>query len=140
MRKTARFTLALFLVVFGAAFIAACSSDAEDAVDDVQETADSLQDEAADEVGEAGARAAAEAYRAALKADDGGDEAGLRSVAVLEENVTDLPGDPEVVGIEDGDGDGLDDDGNVEFVVGDAIACVSVPETGDEVDVTDGAC
>jgi len=107
---------------------------------DAGQTASSVKEEAEDEVGEAGARAAAEAFRAALKADDGGDEAGLRSVAVLEENSGDLPGDPEVLGIDDGDGDGTDDDGKVELKVSDKSACVTVPETGKEVDVTDGVC
>lgn len=103
-------------------------------------TVSSVQEEAADEVGEAGARAAAEAYRTALKVDDGGDDKGLRSVDVLQENSKDLPGDPEVLRIADDDGDGLDDDGKVEVKVSDKVACVTVPETGKEVDVADGAC
>ena len=131
-----RILLLLALTALGLG-LGACS---EDDRNDAEKTVDSVRDEAEDEVGEAGARAAGEAYRAALKADDGGDADGLRSIAVLEENSQDLPGDPEVAGIDDGDGDGQDDDGKVELKVSDKSACVTVPETGEDVDVTDGAC
>lgn len=114
--------------------VVACSDDAsdqaEDAVDAVEE-----------QVGEAGARAGAEAFRASLGTQDVDDASGgRRNVEVLQAAADDLPGDPEVTGIEDGDGDGVDDDGYVQFVVGDESACVEVPESGDEVDVTGGDC
>lgn len=131
------FVFALTAALLTAAVLGACSDDDRK---DAGETVDSVKEEAEDEVGEAGARAAGEAYRVALKADDGGNEKGLRSVSVLQENSKDLPGDPEVLGIADGDGDGDDDDGKVELKVSDKSACVTVPATGTEVDVTDGAC
>ena len=74
----------------------------------------------------------AEALRASLSSNDTAAEDGLRSVAALQEVADDLPGDPEVTGIEDGDGDGLDDDGKVQVDQDDASACVTLPEAGDD--------
>jgi len=132
-----RLLAALVAAVFVFALGAGCSDDDGD---DLGDTVTSLREEAEDEVGEAGARGVAETYRGAIKADDQANEDGARSVDVLEENAADLPGDAEVNGIEDGDGDGLDDDGQVEVVVGGKTACVTLPEQGTEVDVTDGEC
>ena len=61
--------------------------------------------------------------------------ASRRDVDVLEESVDDLPGEPEVTGIDDGDGDGRDDDGVVEVHVGDQRACLVIGEPGDGDDV-----
>jgi hypothetical protein len=91
------------------------------------------------EVAESGAaRVIAEAIRVTLVEDDGPDT-DRRKVEVLQESVDDLPGEPDVTGIEDDDGDGLDDDGNVEVRVNDEVACISVSEQG-RVDVTGGSC
>jgi len=60
-------------------------------------------------------------------------------VVIIEAAVRDLPGDPEVSGIEDADGDGRDDDGNVNVRVDDESACVTVHDNG-EVNVSDDAC
>jgi hypothetical protein len=113
---------------------AACSDDASD-------TAGDAIDEVEERVGEAGARAGAEAFRVTLREQDAdGAAGGLRTIEILQTAADDLPGDPEITGIEDGNGDGIDDDGYVQFVVGDESACVMVPESGDEIDVTGGAC
>jgi hypothetical protein len=68
----------------------------------------------------------------------GQDETPSTAVDELESITSDLPGDPEITGIEDTDGDGNDDDGALQITVDDASACVKV--AGSEVDVTDGAC
>ena len=110
-------------------FVAACDdSDGQNAREQVE-----------DAVGDATARAAAESMRAALEAEDLNGGETLRSVAVLQENADDVPGDPQVSGITDSDGDGKDDDGKVELKVGDQAACVSVTDQND-VSVDDDAC
>ena len=43
-------------------------------------------------------------------------------------------------GIEDGNGDGLDDDGLIQVDQGGQSACVKVPATGNDIQVTSGAC
>lgn len=130
-------TLAALLLLVGGA--AACSDDD----DSTTQTGGSGQgDDPDDDVGEvaesAAARAVAEIVRLALFEDDGPDT-DRRKVAVLQESVDDLPGSPDVSGITDDDGDGLDDDGAVEVRVNDEVACLTVAEDG-EVDVTGGAC
>jgi hypothetical protein len=98
-------------------------------------------DEAKEKGEEAGARGTAEAYRVSLKAQDADEgSGGIRSVEVLRGAATDLPGDPDITGIADGDGDRRDDDGFVQVKVGDESACVTLPESGDDVDVSGGAC
>jgi hypothetical protein len=86
----------------------------------------------------AGARGLGEALRVVLVSDNAFEE-HPRDVNVLQENVDDLPGKPKVTGIEDTDGDGMDDDGDVQIYVDDEIACVFVSEAG-RVDVTGGGC
>ncbi len=61
-------------------------------------------------------------------------------MAAIDEAVADLPGDPEVTGVEDGDGDGLDDDGKVGVTVDDEQACLTLPEEGEDTEVTSEAC
>jgi len=105
----------------------ACSDDDVDAVaDEAGDVASSVVDAAED----VSARSVAEAYRAALVADASGG-ASRRQVQVLEETTGDLPGEPEVLGIDDGDGDGLDDDGRVEVRVNDQSSCLLISESGD---------
>jgi hypothetical protein len=89
---------------------------------------------------EAGARAVAEAIRAQLLTGDLGADEHARDVAVLENAVENLPGEPEITGIEDRDGDGRDDDGEVEVTVGRGEACIIIAENGDDIDVTDAGC
>ena len=121
------------LGIVGLVAVGACDDDTRDKA---EETAESIKEKA----GEAGARAAAEAFRASLKAQNDDVPGGVRNVEVLREAAKDLPGDPEITGIDDSDGDGRDDDGHVQAKVGDENACITVPETGDDIDVTGGAC
>jgi hypothetical protein len=98
-------------------------------------------DDAKEKAGEAGARASAEGLRAAVKAEDTDDASGgVRNIQALQSAAQDLPGDPEFVGIADADGDGRDDDGYVQANVGDESACVTLPESGDDIEVSGGAC
>jgi hypothetical protein len=87
----------------------------------------------------AGARGVAEALRVSLGAQDLNEDQHVDDVAVIREAVDDLPGDPEVAGVEDGDGDGRDDDGKIEVRVNDEVACVTVHDNG-EVDVANDPC
>lgn len=101
-----------------------------------QESADAIE-----QAGErAGARAVAEAIRAALVAAELESGGQLRDVDRLREAVADLPGDPQVSGIDDADGDGLDDDGKVEVAVNGEQACLTVPDGEGDIDVAAGAC
>lgn len=129
----------VLLAVLAATLAAsACSDDTRDKIGDA---AESVQEDVESATEEARARAAAEAFRASIKADDIDDaRGGAREIALLQESAEDLPGDSVAQGIVDGDGDGVDDDGFVEFRVGDAVVCVTLPATGDDIDVTDGAC
>ena len=98
-------------------------------------------DEAEEAAEQTGARASAEAFRASLKAQDTDDASGgVRNVAALNEAADDLPGNVDVIGIIDSNGDGIDDDGFVEMQVGDEFACVTLPASGDEIDVNGGRC
>jgi hypothetical protein len=97
-------------------------------------------DEAEEKAKQAGARASAEAFRVSLKAQDTDDGGGVRSIGALREAADDLPGDVDVVGIRDDDSDGVDDDGFVEVRVDDEVACVTLPESGDDIDVSGGRC
>lgn len=123
--------LAAALMVLGAS---ACGDDDEPDVGEGD-----IDERAEDVVESAGARAVAETLRGALVAEDLDQGEHARDVAVIEEAVGDLPGEPEVAGVEDGDGDGQDDDGNVEVRVDGESACVSISPNG-EVDSTGGAC
>lgn len=126
--------LAIALALLGAA----CSDDTRDKIGDA---AESVQEDVESATDEARARSAAEAFRVSIKAADLDDAAGgAREVAMLQQSGEDLPGDPIAQGIVDGDGDGVDDDGFVEFVVGDAVTCVTLPVTGDDIDVSGGRC
>jgi hypothetical protein len=132
-----------YRVITSAAFISlaclvgavGCSDDSGDsALDQARDVASDVKENANDTA----ARAVAEAYRAALKAKGGGQS--LRTVTLLNEAADTLPGSPDISGITDSDGDGLDDDGKVQVKVNSGQACVTVPATGDLVDVNGGAC
>ncbi|MBX3284758.1 MAG: hypothetical protein KF703_05400 [Actinobacteria bacterium] len=126
----------------------ACSSDTKDkaseavdsAKDDAADAVDSAKDDVATAADATQARTTAETLRASLKANDTADEEGVRSVKALDEASADLPGDPEITGIDDADGDGLDDDGKVEVTFDEEHACLTLPEEGEEIDVTSEAC
>jgi hypothetical protein len=124
----------LALAVVGLLVGGACDDETEDKAEEAVEGAK-------EKAGEAGARAGAEAFRVSLKAQDTEDASGgVRNVEALRSAAEDLPGDPDITGIADADGDGRDDDGYVQADVGDESACVTLPETGDDIDVSGGAC
>lgn len=126
----------------------ACSDDTNDKVSDaadsvgsdVSDAAGDIREDAEDGAGAVGARTQAEALRASLKGNDTADAEGVRSVAAINEAATDLPGDVEVTGVDDTDGDGLDDDGRVQVDQGDQSACVILPAEGEDTTVENGAC
>lgn len=145
MRRCFRWA-SVILVSFGG--LAACGEDDRAAVGrDVEQLAEDARREAQEAAGaageagsRAGARAVAEAVRAALVAEDLQGGKNLRDVAVLREAVGKVPGEPEVTGIDDADGDGRDDDGRVEIVASEERACLTLPEEGGNVDVRSGPC
>lgn len=109
--------------------------------DDADDTVEDIEEGVEERTGQAGARAAAEAFRVSLRAQDTDDEdGGVRQIEALRDAADDVPGDPDITGIEDETGDGIDDDGYVQVDVGDESACVTLPETGNEIDVSGGAC
>jgi hypothetical protein len=118
-------TLGLVLTVGVVGVLGACSDEDRD---EIERLAD-----------DAGARSVAEALRVSLLAQDLGNDQHVDDVVIIEAAVRDLPGDPEVSGIEDADGDGRDDDGKVNVRVDDESACVTVHDNG-EVNVSDDAC
>lgn len=136
------FALALLLAA------PACSDDtkdkakdaAESAKDDISNAAEKGKENAEDATGTAAARSAAEALRVSLKGNDTADKEGIRSVKAINQAAADLPGDPEISGVEDGDGDGLDDDGKVQVTVGDQSSCVILPAEGEDTTVEGNAC
>lgn len=119
----------LALVAVAAVTLLGCDND----------TVEDVREEAEDIAGTTGARAAAEAMRTSLETRDLDPDQTLLDVEVLEDAASDIPGDPDVTGIDDRDGDGQDDDGYVEIGVGDQSACVTVEENG-EVGVDNDAC
>lgn len=125
--------------------VAGCGDDDDaeddaDQVDELEQELDELEHEVEAQGDEAGARVAAETVRASLTARELGEDENLRDTTILEDATEDVPGDPEVAGLEDADGDGRDDDGLVEMKVGEGSACVSVSEDGETVDVEGAAC
>jgi hypothetical protein len=117
--------LSLALVVGGLVTLGACSDDEKD---DFERLAES-----------AGARSVAEALRVSLLAQDLGNDQHVDDVAIIQAAVRDLPGDPDVLGVEDADGDGRDDDGKIDVRVDNEAACVTVNDNG-EIDVSGDAC
>jgi hypothetical protein len=115
----------------------ACSDEARD---EAEQRVDDLQEDVEDAAGTSTARLTAEALRGVLVAGDSSDSGGMRSMTTLQDAIDDLPGDPTIVGVEDGDGDGQDDDGRVEVQSGDQAACITLPETGTDIDVSSDAC
>jgi hypothetical protein len=124
----------LLALVLGAGAVG-CSEDTQQ---ELEEALESAKQEIEEAVNDTAARAQAEAFRAALLAADLDDDTDRRRVDELEEAGDDLPHGT-VEGIEDSDGDGLDDDGLVQIDSNDQSACVRVRDNGD-VSVTDEAC
>jgi hypothetical protein len=102
---------------------AACDDDAGETVNQIQEKA-----------GEAGARGVAEAYRGAIKAEGANNNKDLCRPSVLQEAAENLPGDPDIQ-FSNGDGECY-----AQVTVSDQSACVTVPKSGDNVDVSGGTC
>jgi len=127
------------LLAVGLAFspLASCSSETRD---NAKDTVKSAKDDVAKGTDKAGARTAAEALRASLKGNDTADKEGVRSVKAINQAAKDLPGDATFTGVDDGTGDGLDDDGKVQVTVGSASACLTLPAKGDNMAVAGGAC
>ena len=99
-------------------------------------------DESAGEILEsAGARGLAEALRVLLVVDEPPEGLTRRDMGVIQETINDLPEpfEPNVEGLVDADGDGLDDDGRFGVRVDSEVACVSIGGP-DDIDVTGGAC
>jgi hypothetical protein len=148
MVRSRWFAPTVLVVALALPMAAACSeSEQQDArntassiEDDAREQADELGQELDDATADARARAAAEDLRLRIKANDAAEAQGARSVAAITESATDVVGDPEVAGVEDADGDGLDDDGKVQVNVEGASACVTLPATGDDTTVEGGPC
>lgn len=121
-------------ITIAALSVAACS----DATRDKAENAvDSAVNDITNVVNDSTARAQAETFRGSLVAQEL-DGTGRRGIDTLTDAADDLP-DGTVVGIEDADHDGLDDDGLVQIESNDRSACVHVAASGD-VTVTDDAC
>lgn len=127
----------MLLLIAAPLLASGCSSETRDKTKDAVNSAKDDASKGADKVE---ARTAAEAIRTSLKGNDTANAKGVRSVEAINKAVKDLPGDPTVAGVDDGNGDGLDDDGKVQVTVNDAQACLSLPETGEDTKVTSGAC
>jgi hypothetical protein len=125
---------------FGALLVvlAGCSDDDDDG--DVSDTLEDIGSEIDQEIDEASASGMAEAFVALIENDDRAADAGVRDMTVISENLDDMPGEPEVTGVEDSDGDGLDDDGYLTFVVDDEQQCVELAAEGTDAETLDGAC
>lgn len=144
-----RFTrIAIAAFAASSLLLAGCSDDAQDDVqdtaedirDDAEETAEDVGDEISETADDAQARTQGEALRAAIVASDDADEEGVRSIQVIEDAIDTVPGDTTFTGVEDTTGDGMDDDGLIEVEVNDSFACVELPEDGNDIDVSGGAC
>jgi hypothetical protein len=119
--------------------VAACSDDSGKSTGDrVKDAASDVKDAATEAANDSAARVVAESFRTALKAKGGGQS--LRNITLLNDAKGTLPGSPDIEGITDSNGDGQDDDGKVQVSVNDGKACVTVPATGDLVDVNGGTC
>ena len=135
MRRTTALLIAV--VAAPALVLGACSDEDQDKA---KEQVEDVRDDVAEGIDTATARGQAEALRASLKANSTADREGLRSMRAIRQAVEDLPGDPDVTGVEDGDGDGQDDDGNVEVRADGKSACVTLPAEGEDAEVSSGAC
>src|SRR4051794_27779726 len=131
-----RFVAALVATWFAFSVLAGCSDDTKNKL---KNTASSVRETGENAAGAAGAIALAETLRGALAAKDLQSGQTERDVSVINATVRDLPGNPNVTGIEDANGDGKDDDGKVQVNVGDQSACLNIAPNGD-MNVDNGAC
>lgn len=125
-------TAAAVLALLCGGLVAGCGDDGSDDRDGVGRQAQDLAESV-------GAVAVAESLRVSLAARDVGADVDRRNVDVLRRAADDVPGDPDISGIADEDGDGRDDDGKVEVRVEDQTACLTIAEDGDT-DVSDRSC
>jgi hypothetical protein len=133
----ARRVVASVVVAVACLSFGACSDDTKDKVKDA---AKSVREDAENAAGTAAAYGVAQSFRAAIKAKDLPDGTTARDVSVLNDVARDLPGDPDIRGITDSDGDGKDDDGRVEVHVGGQAACVTINADGSDTKVEKDAC
>ena len=142
-RRVGRLAAPALAGVLALGALGACSDEdraedadqAEDAADEAADRAEDAAGEAKEAAQDAGARAQAEAMRAAINGQDLAPGETVRSMAVLQEAADGLPGDPTVEGIADANNDGFDDDGRVEVRVSDQRSCLTLPESGDDLEV-----
>jgi hypothetical protein len=127
----------LVLLAVAMLTVTGCSKDTKDKANDLGK---SVRKDAEENTGKLAAYALAETFRSSLKANAAAKEEGLRSIAALEEVEQDMPGKPDISGIQDDDHDGQDDDGKVLVKVNDKMACVIIPATGDNTDIEEGPC
>lgn len=126
--------LGLSLLVGGA--LTGCS---QETTDQVRSAATDVGNDAQGAAANAGARASAETFRGLVKNKAAANQS-LRTITVLESAKTDIPGNAAVTGITDTTGDGLDDDGYVQVTLEGRSACITLPASGDNTEVKDGAC
>lgn len=142
-RRLARFAAPTLAGVLTLAALGACSDEdradiadqAEDAAGEAGDRAEEAAGEAKGAAQDAGARVQAEAMRAAINGQDLAAGETVRSMSVLQEAADGLPGNPTVEGVADADNDGFDDDGRVEVRVGDQRSCLTLPASGDDIQV-----
>lgn len=129
-RKVRRIASAMSLVGALGCGLVACGEGGDDPDDSAGEVLES-----------AGARGLAEALRVLFVVDEPPEGLTRRHISVIEETIDDLPEpfEPNVEGLVDADGDGLDDDGKFGVRVDTEVACVSIGGP-DDIDVTGGAC
>jgi hypothetical protein len=143
--KSLRLLAIAAVLAVAPATLLGCSDDTKDKVRSAAESAkedagnaiDSAKENAGSVVDKAGAQGAAEYVRGRVKVAGTDDP---RSIDTLQGYVDDLPDQAKVSGLDDGDGDGLDDDGKIQFTVGDTSACLTLPESGNDTKVAEGAC
>jgi hypothetical protein len=118
--------------------LAACGDDTRSVSDRARDAADKSADEVSGRVDQGLARGQAELLRERVKDKANGDTSAWPTMTLLQSAIDDLPGDPKILGLSDGNGDGRDDDGKLEVVVDQSHACVTI--SGDQLDVTGDAC
>lgn len=137
MPRRPTLAIAALLLLLVPLMSAGCSDDTQD---DARDALEGAAEDANQALDTGGAVAVASALQGAIEADERADDEGPRSMAVIQENIDDLPGEPEIVGVADDDGDGVDDDGRVEVRVDDQAACLTLGDVGEDADIDDEAC
>lgn len=123
------------VLVLGALGATGCSGSSPEATQKkVQDAKNKVQNPAQVARDNAAVREAAEGFATRLRTAD----QDARSMDAMRAAVAEVPTSVEVSGILDGNGDGRDDDGKVQFQAGDAYACVAV--NGNDVAVDTSRC